>query len=564
MTKILTMTLIGLFTASCSHYSVPKKEAYASKFMITTQGVASSQAGYKVIEMGGNIVDAAVAISFAISVERPQSTGLGGGGFMLMAGGPQFQKPIALDFREKAPLKSHSKMYLDAKGDAIRRKSIDGILAVGVPGLVDGLIKVHQKYGKLSLVKVMTPAIELAEKGFKIYPHLANAIQVRSKIIEKFPSTKKIFFKNNKPMKQGDWLVQKDLAKSLRLIAQNGKSAFYNGEIARSIVATSKKYNGLLSIHDFKKYNSKWRDPIKGKYKDFDVYSMSPPSSGGIHIVQMLNILEKANLGKTYKPLDAEAIHYTASAMQKAFADRAKYLGDSDFVDVPVKHLTSKSYASKIFNQIPKDRARSSQEVQPGGFDMKESNDTTHFTIMGADGTTISSTQTINGLLGSALVAEGTGIVLNNEMDDFAAKKGASNMFGAIGGNNNLVEAEKRPLSSMSPTIFMEDGEAVLALGTPNGTRIITCTLLVALNYLEYDLPLYKSVAMTRYHHQWYPDEIRIDEPGISVSASNKLKKYGYKLNKKKIGCKVQAISREEDSLHGVSDPRGEGLAIGI
>lgn len=563
MTKIYLVTLISILTVSCSHFSRRNKEAFSTKYMITTQGDASSKAGKTILDMGGNIIDAAVAISFAISVERPQSTGLGGGGFMLLAG-PQFPKPIALDFREKAPLKSHPKMFLDANGKAIREKSINGIFAAGVPGLVDGLLKIHRQYGKLSLEKVMEPAISLAENGFKIYPHLANAIEKRKPILQQYPTSKKVFFQNGKPLKLGDKLVQKDLAKTLRLIAKNGRKAFYEGDIAKNIVKTSQKYKGLIQANDLKKYNSKWRKPVKGNYKGYDVYSMSPPSSGGIHVVQMLNILENAKLSKNYKPLDAEAIHMTASAMQKAFADRAKYLGDSDFVSVPIEQLTSKSYAKKIFHQIPANKARKSSEIQAGGFDLKESNDTTHFTIMGEDGTTISSTQTINGLLGSGVVVEGTGIVLNNEMDDFSAKAGVANMFGAIGSNKNLVEPEKRPLSSMTPTIIQKDGQTVLALGTPNGTRIITCTMLVALNYLEYKLPLFESVATTRYHHQWFPDEIRIDDPGIKKSEKNKLESMGYKINQKAIGCKIQAIAREGERLHGVSDPRGEGMALGI
>ena len=533
-------------------------EAFGNKFMISTQGRYSTIAGEEIFNLGGNAVDAAVAISFAISVERPQSTGIGGGGFMLIKT-PDREVPLALDFREKAPLKAHSKMYLNSKNEVIKNKSLEGIFAVGTPGLVAGVLKAHKTYGKLPLSVVMEPAIRLAEKGFAVYPELAKALSYKEKVLAKFPSTKKIFFKGNSVLKLGDHLVQKDLAKTLRSISKSGTKGFYSGWVRRKIVQTSRKYGGLLSKADFIKYDVKNRTPIQGTYKDFTIFSMAPPSSGGVHIVQILNTVESDQL-KTWGPHHPETIHLVSAAMQQAFADRAKYMGDTDFVEVPIKELTSKKYASNIRSKI-KNRARKIHNVKAGVF--KEHDETTHFSVADHAGNIVVSTQTINGYFGSGLVAEGTGIVLNNEMDDFATKVGASNLFGAVGGKGNLVEPQKRPLSSMSPTIVLKEGRPVLALGTPSGTRILTCVASVILNYLEHELPLYDAVSAVRYHHQWSPDEIRVDHPGFPKRTSDLLEQKGYKINKKNLGCKIQAISYEQKKLHGVSDPRGQGMSFG-
>lgn len=566
-----SILLLLLFLTSCSSVrTVPliegkKKSTYESfgkEYMISSQGGSSTIAGTKMFEQGGNIVDAAVAVSFAISVERPQSTGLGGGGFLLFYR-PGMKTPVAFDFREKAPLKAHSKMYLDQAGNEIPRMSLDGIFSVGVPGLVAGLLDLHKKYGKLPLQKVMAPAIELAEKGFIVYPELAKALQHRSNVLKRYPGSKEIFFKNNSILKMGDHLVQKDLGKTLRSIANEGKKVFYKGWIAKAIVKESWRLGGLLSLRDFKKYNVKKRVPVMGTYKGKKVYSMNPPSSGGVHVIQILNTVEKEDLGHfgVHHPY---TVHKTSAAMQQAFADRARYLGDMDFVKVPIKKLTSKKYAQGISKNIPKEKALKKEDVKAGTFkNWKESDHTTHFSIMTKDGSAIVSTQTINGWFGSGVVAPGTGIVLNNEMDDFSTKVGSVNLFGAIGGQNNLVQPEKRPLSSMSPTLVFDDGRPVLALGTPSGTRILTCVAQTILNYFEHKLPLYESVAAVRYHHQWFPDEIRTDAKGLPFDTKKSLEEMGYKLTEKNLGCRIQAIAWERNKLHGVSDPRGEGMSLG-
>ncbi|MBT7609129.1 MAG: gamma-glutamyltransferase [Bacteriovoracaceae bacterium] len=533
-------------------------ESFGEKFMIASQGRNSTTAGKKMFKLGGNAVDAAAAISFSISVERPQSTGIGGGGFMLIKT-PAMDEPLALDFREKAPLKAHAKMYLDKNENIIKNKSLNGIFSVGTPGLVAGVLQAHKKFGKLPLHIVMEPAITLASKGFKIYPELDRALKAKQKVLELFPSTKKIFFRNNKVMKLGDLLIQKDLAKTLETIAKKGLDGFYKGWVAKKIVKTSKKYGGLIRKNDLLKYNVVNRKPIKGEYKGKVIYSMAPPSSGGVHVVQILNTIENDGLGK-YGPHHPKTVHLVSSAMQQAFADRARYLGDSDFVRVPIGNLISKKYAKKIRESI-NDKSKKIKSVKAGVF--KEHDETTHFSVADSVGNVVVSTQTINGWFGSGLVADGTGIVLNNEMDDFATKVGASNLFGAIGGSNNLVAPMKRPLSSMSPTIVLKDNQPLLALGTPSGTRILTCVTSVILNYLEHELPLYDAVAAVRYHHQWSPDEIRVDKPGFPISVKKELENKGYKINVKNLGCSIQAIVYENGFLHGVSDPRGQGMSYG-
>lgn len=547
------------------------RHASAKNYMITAQGVHSARAGERIFELGGNIIDATVAVSFAQAVERPQSTGIGGGGFLLFL--PKGERsPKVYDFREVAPLAADEKMYLDDQGNEVPRMSIDGIHAAGVPGLVAGLVEIHEKYGKLPLQTVLQPAIELAQEGFEIYPELDFALRRRGRTLHQFEASQKIFFKDEGTiLKEGDLLVQEDLARVLRAIARQGRDGFYKGWVAEAILKESRARGGLMTQKDFDEYEVKRRAPVRGTYKGYEVFSMSPPSSGGIHIIQILNILEGHEL-RAYGPHHPVALHLLASAMQQAFADRSVHLGDSDFVTVPLLELTSKKYAEQIRKKIPLDHARRQKEVLP--LDLKEfrehfpkvveePTETIHFTIADGEGNVVSTTQTINGYFGSALVVPGTGILLNNEMNDFSTKPGARNIFGAIGSEKNKVEPRKRPLSSMSPTLVMTGGKPVMALGSPAGTRILTCVAQTLVNYLEHGLPLYESVSAVRVHHQWHPDEIRVEEKGLPDQTVVALKRMGHELNFQDFGCRVQAIAFEGDDIIGVSDPRGEGAAIG-
>lgn len=535
-------------------------EATGTKFMVASQGEATTLAARKMLVAGGNVVDAAAAASFCISVERPQSTGIAGGGFMLVH--LPGTGTLAFDFRERAPAKSTEKMFQDAKGEVVPGKSTEGGLAVGIPGMVAGVVGIHKKYGKLPLAKVMQPAIELAENGFAVYPHLAAALEKQKDVLWKSEAARPIFFKGEgQPLKLGDTLKQADLAKVLKAIAAKGRDGFYKGWVADALVAENTRLGGVITQADLNAYQIRARQPVKDDYGPYDIVSMPPPSSGGTHIVEILNVLEELPLAKqdAYSP---ESIHSTAAAMQFAYHDRTKYLGDSDFVKVPLKTLTSDAYAGTLRKSIDPAKAKKFTEVKAPDA-RKESKETTHFTIADASGGVVTSTQTINGWFGSGVVVPGTGMVLNNEMDDFSAKPGVPNKFGLIGGKENAIQAGKRPLSSMSPTIVLKKGKPVLALGSPSGSQIITCVTLTTLNYLTYKKPLYDSVAALRYHHQWTPDQLLVEAPGFPEPVTAELKKKGYDVQVGDIGCKVQAVAFEEGKLRGVSDPRGEGLAIG-
>lgn len=534
-------------------------EASGRKFVVATQGVKATAAARRVIENGGNIIDAAVAASFVISVERPQSTGLGGGGFLLYREAKS-GKIFAVDFRERAPLRATEKMFLDAKDQVIPGKSQNGILSVGVPGLVAGLMEIHERFGSLPREKLVHPSIELAENGFQVYPALAAALKDRREILASFPASAAVFLKKDgSPLKEGDLLIQKDLAGTLRAIAKNGRDGFYRGPVARKMLRASEKEKGLLGARDFETYKVRWREPVRGTYRGHEVVSMPPPSSGGTHVIEILNILENDDL-RSLGFGSADAIHLEASAMQQAFADRARYMGDPDFSpDIPLKGLLSKDYAASIRRGIDPKRAKSADQVQAGDAPAYESSETTNFVMMDDQGNVVVSTQTINGWMGSGLVAAGTGVLFNNEMDDFSAKPGASNLFGAIGGTPNAIAPRKTPLSSMAPTIVLRDGKPVLALGAPGGTRIITCVAQTMLNYLDFKLPLYESVTALRLHQQWKPDRLDLETPGFGDAVQKRLEERGHRPQLANIPCRVNAAARENDRLLGVADPRDLG-----
>jgi gamma-glutamyltranspeptidase / glutathione hydrolase len=537
-------------------------EGFGKKWIVSTQGRAATQAVKEIFHAGGNLLDAAVAASFVISVERPQSTGLGGGGFLLYREA-KTGRIYAIDFREKAPKAATEKMFLDAKGEVIPDKSLVGIYSAGVPGLVKGLSEVHQKFGKLPFDRLVKPAIRVAEEGFEVYPYLRTASLEEVGRLKKFPSSAAIFLKKgNIPYELGEKIVQKDLANTLREVGATHGKSFYSGRIAQRIVKESSKLGPWFTLQDFKNYSVRWMEPVHGKFKDYEVVSMPPPSSGGTHVIEILNILENQGL-KDFSPLSAEAIHRKASAMQFSFIDRARYMGDPDFTKVPTAWLTSKGYAEILSQKIQPEKAMRLEEAESVVPVREEHLETTHFSIMDAEGNVVVSTQTINGWFGSGYVVPGTGILLNNEMDDFSAKPGASNLFGAVGSQANKVQPGKTPLSSMSPTIVLKDNEPVLAIGAPGGTRIITCVAQTILNYLEHGLSLYDSLALTRFHHQWKPDELVVENASMGEATLETLRNYGYTIKVGRVGCNVMGVSREGQVLHGVSDPRDFGQAYG-
>lgn len=558
--------LLGIFGCAGAAYRTNQStsaraisEAFAKKAMVSTQGRAATAAAQEILKKGGNAIDAAIAASFAISVERPHSTGLGGGGFMLYREAST-GKIYAIDFRERAPARASRNMYLDSAGNVIPHASTDGIRAVATPSLIAGLLEIHHRFGSLPLKTLIQPAIDLAENGFEVYPTLAHALQERRDVLAHHPESKKIFLHaDGSPYREGEILVQKDLAKTLRILADSGP-----GPINWAIADESKREKGVLELHDLETYQVKWREPVIGDYQGYRIVSMPPPSSGGAHVIEILNILEPYRL-KEEGFQSANGIHLIASALQLAFADRAEYMGDPDFVKVPLARLTSKQYAEQERTRINPEKHTPSDEIRAGNLRV-ESTSTTHFAIMDAKGNVVSSTQTINGYFGSGVTVPGTGIVLNNEMDDFSAKPGAPNLFGAVGGDANAIAPGKTPLSSMAPTLVFKGDTPVMALGAPGGTRIISCVAETLINRIGYGLSLYDSVNAIRFHHQWKPDLLEIDSPGPGPAVIAQLKNMGYTISmgEDAVPCRVMAVERSASGFTGVSDPIDHGSAAGF
>ncbi len=537
-------------------------EAFGSEYAISTQGKAATRAAETMYKQGGNMIDATVAASFTIGVERPHSTGIAGGGFLLFRDA-KTKLIHAVDFRERAPLKATAEMFLGRDGKADPKRSVYGPLSVAVPGMVAGLYEIHQKFGKLPWAKVLEPAIELAELGFPIYPSLQRAMSEERKNLATDPAARKIFLDPDQQVwAEGKTLVQKDLAETLKLIARGGKDEFYSGSTAKRLLGFMNKSRGILTAQDLKDYKVIWRTPVQGKFKNFEVFSMPPPSSGGIHVIQFLNFLENDNL-KSEGIFSKKAIHLQASALQAAFTDRAQYLGDPDYWKVPVRGLTAKAYSQKRRSEVNLEKARTISEISFGDPNPFESTETTHLSIMDKEGNAVATTQTINGFFGAGVVVPGTGIVLNNEMDDFTAQVGAQNMFGAVGGQANAIAPKKTPLSSMSPTIVMKGETPVMSLGAPGGTRIISCVAQTILNHLEFELPLFESVAVPRLHHQWKPDVLTIDPPGPTYETRLALEQMGYKVELNAVPCYTMAVSRDQTGkFTAVSDPRDVGMSL--
>ena len=530
--------------------------------MVATEQELATKVGVEILKKGGNAVDAGVAVGFALAVVLPNAGNIGGGGFMMIHDA-KTGKDVALDFREMAPQRATRNMYLDDKGNVVPGRSLYTHLAVGVPGTVAGLSHALAKYGTMKLSQVMQPAIELAEKGYQVSPSLALILAAEREHLGQWESSKAIFFKDGRPLQAGEKLVQKDLAKSMRLIAKQGPSAFYEGDIAKKIVAEMDKHGGLISAGDLKNYKVVERVPVTGNYRGYQVMSMPPPSSGGVHIIQMMNILERYPL-KEYGADSAQSIHLMAEAMKLAYADRSEYLGDPDFTKVPVKGLTSRAYADELAKKINPDRATPSSEIKPGKPQPYESDQTTHYSVADKDGNLVATTYTLNLNFGSGIVAAGTGITLNNEMDDFSAKPGVPNAFGLVGGDANAVGPYKRPLSSMSPTFVLKDGKPFLVTGSPGGSRIITTTMQTILNVIDYDMNVAEATITPRIHHQWAPDQLRV-EKGLSADTLKILQDKGQKVSVQPSMGRTQTIQIKPDGFYGFSDPRNpDGRTIGF
>lgn len=557
--------VLGVAQHTLAAFPAPQR---SQQGMVTSAHPLASDAGVEMMRQGGNAVDAAVATTLAISVVEPFSAGIGGGGFLLLHQG-QTGEIKALDFRERAPLAATGDMFVDASGKPRRNASTDGHLAVAVPGTIAGLAEVHQRYGKLPWKAVVTPAIGLAENGFEVGPQFTRAFEARRSVLQQNSAAWNAFTRQGQPYLVGDRLIQTDLAKTLRAIAQNPRN-FYRGTIAQAIAQDMRQQGGLITQRDLQAYRPIWRTPLCGSFRQYQVCSMPPPSSGGVHLLQILNIVSNTNF-RALGWRHPDALHLLTEAMKIAYADRATYLGDPDFVNVPVAALTSPAYAAQRRREISLKQARASKDVKAADpatlqrLQVKESDDTSHLNVVDADRNAVSLTFTVNTGFGAGVVTPGTGILLNNEMDDFASAPNTPNAYGLVGNEANAIAPSKTPLSSMTPTIVTEQGKLRLATGSPGGSRIITTVLQILINVLEYEMDVSAAVAAPRLHHQWLPDQLFVERWGLDVATIENLRQRGHQIQMAAPWGNASAIAVTDDgSLEGAADPRGGGAARGF
>ena len=527
--------------------------------MVVSAEAHATRVGVEILKNGGNAVDAAIAVGFALAVTHPRAGNIGGGGFMLIRfadGHSTF-----LDFRERAPAAASRDMYLDADGKPTQ-DSVVGYRAVGVPGTVRGLELARGKYGTKSWSRLVAPAVRLAKDGFPV--SYERAIDFReNKRLPLFADSKRIFRRNGRHYEMGEILRQPELAATLERIADNGANEFYVGKTARLIADDMKRNGGLITLEDLREYKAIEREPLVGEYREYGILSAPPPSSGGAGIVQMLNMLEGSEFAKGGAGA-ASSIHYVAEVMRRFFADRAEYFGDTDFVEMPLEGLLNKDYARRRRASIREDRATPSSEIRAGRPAGGESSETTHYSVVDRDGNAVAVTYTLNGSFGSGVTATGTGILLNNEMDDFTAKPGEPNQFGLLQSENNAIEPGKRPLSAMTPTIVTRNGKLFLVLGAPGGPTIISTVLQVITNVVDFKMNLQQAVDFPRFHHQWMPDELRLEDHGFSPDTVELLRKREHKIKFVDKMGRVMAIQAKGGQLLGAADSRSEGVAEGF
>ncbi len=548
-------------TITESSKNEPIKGVISQNAMVVSAREEASNIGKKILEQGGNAFDAMVATEMALAVAFPFAGNLGGGGFMVYrkANG----ETGALDYREKAPIKASKDMYLDNSGNAIPEKSQLGALAVGVPGTIAGIFEVHEKLGSLPIKDILTPVVELAKNG-----HI-----VTSKQQKRFEKFKEIFIKTNgdtilyaKTHKAHDTLKNPSLAKTIERIIQNGKDEFYKGETAKKLVKYIQSKGGIISLKDLEKYEAKWRNPIKFNYKDLTIISMSPPSSGGVCLAQIMKMIEPYDIAK-YKHNHLKTIQIITEAERRAYADRSFYLGDPDFVNIPLDTLISNKYITNRMKDFNFEKATLSSDISHGKISGYESDETTHYSIIDQFGNAVAVTTTLNGAYGSKLYVEELGFFLNNEMDDFSTKPGVPNMFGLIGAEANSIAPEKRMLSSMTPTIIEKKGKLWMSVGTPGGSTIITSVLQTILNVREFNMTMQEAVNAPRFHHQWLPDEITFEPDSFNSTLLDSLSQKGYKINEKNshiIGKVDGILVLPNGTLEGGADKRGDDAAIGF
>lgn len=520
-TTVLSLSLL-ILTAIPTHAASPAPVEAEHGMVVTAQRLAS-QAGIDVLKNGGNAVDAAVAVGYTLAVVYPDAGNIGGGGFMTVR--LKDGRTTFLDFRERAPLAATKTMYLDKSGNVVKGLSTDTMLAVGVPGSVMGLETAREKYGTKSRAELMATAIRYARDGFRLEQGDVASLAGGAVRLAKDKAAAGIFFKDGKPYQIGDVLKQPDLAKSLEAIAKDGPDAFYKGWIADDIVKTSENMHGLLAKADFEQYRVRELKPVSCNYRGYEIISSPPPSSGGVIICEILNIIEGYPLEK-YGPASAETVHYMIEAMRHAYVDRNAALGDPDFINNPVSALLDKAYAKRIRDTISPDKAGSSPKLKPLG--LAESVETTHYSIVDKDGNAVAVTYTLNGSFGTGIVAAGTGILLNNEMDDFTSKPGVANLYGLVQGEANAIAPKKTPLSSMSPTIITKDGKLFMVIGSPGGARIITITLEAIINVVDFGMNIQEAIDAPRIHHQWLPEKVAMEPFALSPDTLKALSAMGH------------------------------------
>lgn len=537
---------------------------YGANGMVTSRSALASEVGVEVLRDGGNAVDAAVATAFALAVTYPSAGNIGGGGFAVIR--LPDGKVVTLDHREKAPLSAHRDMYLDEAGEVIRGLSTSSHKAAGVPGSVDGLLVLLETHGTMSRKRLMAPAIRLARNGFALDFDLARQFRRRLPSMEAYPASIAKFSDDGKAFEAGDRWRQPDLARTLARISSKGRAGFYEGPVAEKIVAEMERGGGDMTRADLAQYRSVWRDPVRGTYRGHEIWSMGPPSSGGVLLVQILNMLEPFNLAELGWG-SAATVHLMVEAERRAYADRAEHLGDPDYYAVPQAALTDKAYASRRFSDFDPDRVAASDAIGPGDTNLPtESRETTHFSVMDGDGMMVAFTTTLNSGYGNKIVVPGTGILLNNEMNDFSIRRDTPNQFDLIGRDANAIEPGKRMLSSMTPTIVTKDGEPLLITGSPGGSTIITTTLQVIVNVIDHGMGIDDAVAAPRFHHQWKPDTVIHESRALSPDTKALLEEKGHSFREARFGRGIgdaNSILFRDGVMHGAKDPRAQGGAVG-
>jgi gamma-glutamyltranspeptidase / glutathione hydrolase len=556
-------TLVAVFVSLPFGAGASKAPVRSTRGMVVSTEVRASRAGVEILKQGGNAVDAAVAVGFMLAVTHPSAGNLGGGGFMMIRMN-KTGETVAIDYREMAPSGAGRTMYLDKDGNAIPEASTVGYRAIAVPGTVAGLSLALEKYGTMKLPEVMAPAIELARVGLDLSYLESESLRNASKLLSRFPESMRLYLRDGNHYGWGETFVQPDLARSLEMIARNGPREFYEGSIARLIVKDMQANGGLITLDDLKAYRSVVRKPIEGTYRGYRIFSMPPPSSGGIALMEMLNILEAYPLAE-YGQGASRTLHLLAEAMKRAFADRAEYLGDGDFVRIPTTGLISKRYAAERRATIDPFLASDASKLGHGKPGDYESEQTTHFSVIDAAGNAVANTYTLNGGYGSGVTIPGTGILMNNEMDDFSSRPGAPNAYGLVHGEANSIAPRKRPLSAMTPAIVVRDEKPFMVLGSPGGPTIINTVLQTLINVIDFQLTVQEAVDAPRIHHQWMPDKLVIERIGFAQDVIDALKARGHSLDpRRSIGdCHAIMIDSKSGVRLGAADPRMDGVAIG-